>query len=94
MSERDIKEVRRGEQARQLLDNPVQQEAWDALRKRLLALMETAQTDEAALKAKLALNLLTDIRSHWVRIVNEGTVAAESIKLEEAKKKWFRRTAA
>jgi hypothetical protein len=91
VSERDLKEVRRADHARQLLENPVHQEAWDALRKRLLALMEAAKTDEATLKAKLALNLLTDLESHWLRIISNGAVAAESIKLEEAQKKWFRR---
>ena len=95
MSEKDVKDVRRAEHAKHLLENPVQQEAWDALRARLLLLIENAKSDEATLKGKLALNLLTDLRLHWYRIVSEGTVAAETLKLEEAQKKrrWFERAA-
>jgi hypothetical protein len=94
MSEHDLKDVRRAEQARQLLDNPLHDEAWNALRERLLSLMETARTDEAVLKAKLALNLLTDLKAHWLRVVNDGVVAAGSLQLEEAKKRWYQRFAA
>ena len=95
MSEKDIKDVRRAEQAKQLLDNPVQQEAWDALRARLLLLIESAKTDEATFKGKLALNLLTDLRLHWQRIIDSGTVAAATLRLEEEQKKrrWFERAA-
>lgn len=93
MSERDLKDVRRAENVRQLLSNPVYEEAWDAIRQRLLLLLETAQTDEGTLKAKLALGLLTDLKLHWTRIVGDGAIAAQQIKVEEQKKKWFSRAA-
>lgn len=93
MSEQDLKQVKRADHAKQLLANPVYEEAWDAVRQRLLVLMESAQTDEGTLKAKLALGLLTDLKLHWTRIIGEGAVAAQSIKVEEQKKKWFHRAA-
>lgn len=93
MSERDLQEVKRADDAKRLLENPVYEEAWEAVRQRLLALMETAQTDEGTLKAKMALGLLTDLKLHWTRIIGDGAIAAQSIKLEEQKKKWFRRAA-
>jgi hypothetical protein len=93
VSERDLKEVRRADEAKRLLENPVYEEAWEAIRQRLLLLMETAQTDEGTLKAKLALGLLTDLKLHWTRIIGDGAVAAQSIKIEEQKRKWYQRAA-
>lgn len=85
--------VKRRHNAERMLSDPLFVEAWDALRGRLLHLMETAQTDEATLKAKLALGLLADLRRHWDRIVTDGKIAAESIKLEQDKRKWWQRAA-
>jgi hypothetical protein len=93
VSEQDLKEVKRADHAKRLLENPVYEEAWEAIRARLLLLMETAQTDEATLKAKLALGLLNDLRQHWTRIIGDGAIAAQSIELEKHKKKWFSRAA-
>jgi hypothetical protein len=93
VSERDLKEVRRADEAKRLLENPVYEEAWDAIRQRLLLLMETAQTDEGTLKAKLALGLLTDLKLHWTRIIGDGAIAAQSLKVEEQKRKWYQRAA-
>lgn len=92
MSEKDLKDVRRADQARQLLENPVHQEAWDAITGRLRVLMETAQTDEGTLRAKLALGLLTDLRLHWTRIISDGAIAAQDLKVEQQRKRpWLDR---
>lgn len=89
----DQEAVGRKATAERMLADPLFNEAWDALRGRLLHLMETAQTDEATLKAKLALGLLADLRRHWDRIVTDGKIAAESIRLEQDKRKWWQRAA-
>lgn len=89
----DQEAVGRKNNAERLLADPLFNEAWDALRGRLLGLMETAQTDEATLKAKLALGLLGDLRKHWERVITDGKIAAESIKLEQDKRKWWQRAA-
>ena len=87
-------EIRRAHGVERITNDPLFVEAWDALRGRLLVLMETAQTDEATLKAKLALGLLTDLRRHWDRIAADGKMAAQDIALDEQKKKkWFQRAA-
>lgn len=91
MNDKDA--IKRQHNAERLLGDPLFVEAWDALRGRLLTLMETAQSDEATLKAKLALGLLADLRKHWDRIVTDGKIAAETIKLEQEKRKWWQRAA-
>lgn len=89
----DLEQVRRAEQAKYLLENPVHDEAWDAIRARLFEIMEAAQTDEAVLRAKLAINLLTDVKGYWLRIVKDGAVAAGTIQMEAEKRKWWQRAA-
>lgn len=85
--------VRRAQSAERITKDPLFNEAWDALRARLLSIMETAQTDDATIRAKLAVGLLNDLRRHWDRVMADGKVAAESIKLEEDKRKWWQRAA-
>ena len=55
--------------------------------------METAQTDEATLKAKTCLGLLADVKQHFARVITDGRIAAESIKLEQDQRKWWQRAA-
>jgi len=82
--------VKRQHNAERMLNDPLFVEAWDALRGRLLGIMESAQTDEATIRAKLALGLLNDLRAHWARVVTDGKIAAESIRLEQDRRKWWR----
>ena len=79
-------EVRRAAKAELLLKDAIHVEAWEAVRDRLIRLMETAQTDEATLKAKMALGLLADVRKHWERVIQDGKLAAEEIRLEKERK--------
>ena len=90
-------EVRRAEAAKRLLADPLFNESFDALRGQLLAVMESAKTDEATLKAKLCLGLLGDLKGHWTRVLKDGVLAAADLRLEEERKqqsKWWQRSAA
>lgn len=86
-------EIRRGNRADAILKDELFQEAWDAVRGRLVVIMETAKTDEATLHAKTCLGLLNDVRQHFARVVADGRIAAESIKLEKDKRSWWQRAA-
>lgn len=96
MSESDIATRTRGQNAARLLRDPLYLEAWDAVRLKLRQVMESAQTDEATLKAKSMLALLNDVQGHFSRVVTDGAIAAEAIRLEEEQDKpkvarWFGR---
>ena len=83
---------RKGNRAEQILGDPVFAEAFDAVKARLVKIMGEAKTDEATLKAKQCLGLLNDVRQHLSRVMTDGLVAAEQIKLEDEEKKrrgWF-----
>ena len=86
-------EIKRGHNAERLINDPLFVEAVEAVRGRLLAIMETAKTDEATLQAKTCLGLLNDIRQHLARVMTDGKIAAESIKLEQDKRSWWQRAA-
>ena len=86
-------EIRRGNRADAILKDELFQEAWEAVRGRLVVIMETAKTDEATLHAKTCLGLLNDVRQHFARVVADGRIAAESIKLEKDKRSWWQRAA-
>lgn len=91
----DQQAAQRGRDAKDLLAHPLLIEAWASYRERLHAVMETAKSDEATLRAKMLLGMLGDLRAHFESIVEEGELAAEAIKLEEeeeeAKRKpWWR----
>jgi predicted ArsR family transcriptional regulator len=90
----DRENVRRAEQARQILDNPLWVEAWDAYRQRLIEIWEESKPDEVTLReeAKHLLRVALAARRHLERLVVDGKVSAESIKIEEARKKWYQRT--
>lgn len=83
----DQEQAQRGRDVMQMLESPLFLEAWEALRKRLVSIMETAATDEGTLKAKTCIGLLNDLRQHWVLVAKNGVVAAENIRLEEEQKK-------
>ena len=86
-------EIKRGNNAARIINDPLFAEAVDAVRGRLLTIMETAKTDEATLQAKTCLGLLADIKQHLVRVMTDGRIAAESIKLEQDKRSWWHRAA-
>ena len=86
-------EISRGQRAEAIVRDPMFIEAWDAVRARLVGIMETAQTDEATLKAKTCLGLLADVKQHFARVITDGRIAAESIKLEQDQRKWWQRAA-
>lgn len=79
--------VRRAQSVERLVGEKVYQEAWDSLRAALLAKMETSVTDEATLKAKQLLGLMGDLQGYFRQAMQDGRIAAESIKLEEQRKK-------
>lgn len=83
-------EQQRGTQANRIINDPLYVEAWDSVRNRLLAVMEAAKTDEATLRAKTMLGLLHDVKGHFERVMANGKIASEEIRLEdEAKKRKF-----
>ena len=86
-------EIRRGHRAEAILKDDLFVEAWDAVRAKLISIMETAKTDEATLHAKTCLGLLADVRQHSSRVMVDGKVATESIKLEKEQRSWWQRAA-
>jgi hypothetical protein len=76
--------VRRGQQARQVLDADVYKEAWRAYEQRILE--ELANADRSDDQAKALRNLLISsrkARSHLERIMNDGTHAAHELEIIE-----------
>ncbi len=80
-------DFRRGVRAKAIIDDALFNESFDAVRKKLVAIMESAKTDDATLKAKMCLGLLNDVKQHLSRVMTDGLFAAESIKVEEEAKK-------
>jgi len=90
----DLENTRRAEQARQILDSPLWNEAWESYRARLIEIWEGSKPDEVTLReeAKQLLRVAQAARRHLERIVIDGKVSAESIKIEAQRKKWYQRT--
>jgi len=92
----DEQMAQRGRDAVRILQDPIMVDAFGAVRERLLAIMEVCKTDEATLKAKLALGLLADVKAHVEMVAKNGIVAAQTIEMDEARKaseekrKWWR----
>ena len=85
-------QVGRGQRANAILSDPLFTEAFEAVRGKLIGIMESAKTDEGTLKAKLCLGLLNDAKQHLSRVVTDGLMAAEQIKFEAEEKRrrgWF-----
>ena len=92
----DEEHARRGQRARQLLEDPLWQEAWTAYRTRLLEIIEatdSAQT-EALLQAKRLLTAGTAAKVYLERLIVDGKVSAATIQAEETRKKWYQRRSA
>ena len=81
----------RGQQAEQLLANPIWKEAWDAYRLRILEEIERAPSasTDTVMHLKRLLTAATSAKTHMERIMSEGVFAAKSIEIEE-KKRLFR----
>lgn len=80
-------EVKRGNQAKQLLNDPLWLEAWELYRLRVFAAIENAKTDEGTIRGKLMLGVANDVRAYFEGLINTGKAAAHEIKLEEERKK-------
>jgi hypothetical protein len=90
----DIQQVRRAERARQFLESDVWIEAWDAYRSKLIAVWEGSKIadQETREEAKRLLMAGQAARAHLEMLVRDGKVSAETIKVDEARKKWYQRT--
>lgn len=86
-------EASRGQRAEAILNDPLFIEAWDAVKGRLVEIMELAKTDEATLKAKTCIGLLTDVRQHIARVMTDGKFAAAAIKMDKEDRRWWQRAA-
>jgi hypothetical protein len=80
-------EVKRADEAQRLLANPLFREAWASYEAVLLELLASAATtaDKAA-EVRSWLIGSRKARGHLERIVSEGKLAAEEIRLEEQRK--------
>jgi hypothetical protein len=83
----DNESVLRADEASRLLKNPLYKEAWASYEAVLLELLASANTaPEKALEVRGWLIAARKARGHLERIVSEGTLAAESIRLAEQRK--------
>jgi hypothetical protein len=93
----DLEHKRRGEDAQRIIDSPLWAEAWEAYRTRLLHLMETADSSaqEQLMQAKRLLTAGTAAKAYLERLIVDGKVSAESIRMDEERKKakWWPRSA-
>lgn len=90
----DIEQVRRAEQARQILESPLWAEAWEVYRNRLLDIIERADSaaTEQVMQAKRLLTAGAAARGHLTAIIENGKVSAETIKMVDERKKAWKRT--
>jgi hypothetical protein len=90
----DLEQIRRAEQARQIIESPLWIEAWECYRAKLLVIWEASKLNELEQREEAKRLLLAGqaARSHLEMLIRDGKVSAESIKVEEARKKWYQRT--
>ena len=83
------KEREIGEEAQRILGSEVWQEAWEAYRANILALIEGAKSNDtdSVMHLKRLLAAATACRGHLERLIKEGAVAVHSIELEEKRGK-------
>ncbi len=84
------RDAERGRQARELLGNPLFAESFETVRNRLISIMASAKSDEATIRAKLAVGLLADLKQHLAKVITDGAMASATITMEveaEEKKK-------
>ena len=80
----------RATDARQLLENPLFVEAWDAVEKHLNMQALTCDSDNAqkALRIVISQQLLAAVKREITRIVNDGVVAEVQLSELEQRKKF------
>lgn len=77
-------ELRRGEQARQVIENEIYAEAWKSVRDGIISAWESApiRDKEGQNELKLMLKLLTDVRRNIETVMNTGKMAKIQIERE------------
>ena len=77
-------ELRRGELARQVIENEIYAEAWQSVRDGIISAWESApiRDKEGQNELKLMLKLLTDVRRNIETVMNTGKMAAVQIERE------------
>lgn len=90
----DAERIRRAEQAKALLENPLWAEAWEAYRQKLFDVIDKTDSNEAEtiLQAKRLLAAGKAARGYFERLIQDGAVAAKTIELERQHRSgWFQR---
>lgn len=87
-----VDDVRRGEEAKQVLTAQVYKDSWASYEQILIAILASADTSkEKAAEVRTWLIGARKARAHLERIMAEGQFAAEKIKLEEERVPWRQR---
>ena len=83
--------IRRAEQARMILESPLWVEAWEFLRERCISNIEGASAAdvEAIMLEKRLMLVANDLRGYFERLITDGKISTETVKLAERRKKWF-----
>lgn len=83
-------ELRRGELARQVIENEIYAEAWQSVRDGIIHAWESApiRDKEGQNELKLMLKLLTDVRRNVETVMNTGKMA----KIQIERESMFRKT--
>lgn len=95
----DLEHVRRAAAAKAIIESPLWAEAWESYRMRLLEIIEAADSahPEAVMQAKRLLTAGKSARGYLERLIVDGKVSAETIKIQEAqaeaKRRWWQRSA-
>ena len=78
MADKSLEEVKRGEQASQILDNPLYKEAMDKVKESLIASMTNSPLGDEKTHNKLviALQLLNQINKQLTDVMQTGKLAA------------------
>lgn len=86
----EVEQVRRAEQAKQILDSPLWAEAWELYRTRTLTIIEGAGSDDVdtVMHAKRMLFAGAAARKHLEAIIADGKVAAADIERGKASILW------
>ena len=78
MADKSLEEVKRGEQAAQILDNPIYKEAMDKVRESLISSMANSPLGDEKTHNKLviALQLLNQINKQLTDVMTTGKLAS------------------
>lgn len=81
-------EVNRGDEAKRILDSAVYKAAWQSYERALVDLLASADTTpEKAVELRALLIAARKADSHLRRIMQEGFVAADAIRRDDAQRK-------